>query len=109
MRITLLLLAVLSSISIARADTPARPKILGLSHIALYVHDIEKSRAFYHDYLGFEEPFHVDNPDGTLHLTWMKINDRQTIELFPEKQPGTLRVYHMSIETDDAEKLRAYL
>ena len=30
-----------------------RPKIVGLSHIALYVHDIERSTAFYRDVLGF--------------------------------------------------------
>jgi len=34
-------------------DSIPRPRILGLSHIALYVHDVAKSRAFYKDFLGF--------------------------------------------------------
>src|SRR3954470_5021107 len=109
MRITLVLAALLAWANVSLAEDSPRPKIAGISHIALYVHDLEKSRAFYHGYLGFDEPFHVDNPDGTLHLTWMKINDRQTIEIFPEKQAGGVCVYQMSIETDDAEKLRKLL
>ena len=63
-----------------------RPHITGLSHIALYAHDLEKSRAFYRDFLGFDEPYSLTNKDGSIHLTWIKINDRQTIELFPEKE-----------------------
>jgi lactoylglutathione lyase len=86
-----------------------RPQIVGLSHIALWVHDIEKTRAFYKDFLGFAEPYSLKNPDGTLHLTWIKINDRQTIELFPEKQPDTDRLYHIALETDDASAMRDYL
>jgi catechol 2,3-dioxygenase-like lactoylglutathione lyase family enzyme len=109
MRFILVLAEVLGWMSVARADEPARPKVLGISHIALYVHDMENARAFYHGYLGFDEPFHLDNANGTLHLTWMKINDRQTIEIFPEKQVGSLRVYHMAIETNDAEAMRVYL
>jgi len=29
-----------------------RPHIVGLSHIALYCHDLDKTRAFYKDFLG---------------------------------------------------------
>ena len=35
-----------SAVSAAPADKPIRPKILGVAHIALFVHDIEKSRPF---------------------------------------------------------------
>src|SRR6478672_7581467 len=91
------------------ADPPPRPRIIGISHIGLYVHDIEKSRAFYKDFLGFAEPYSLPNADGTLHLTWIKINDRQTIELFPEKEAGSDRLYHIALETDDAVAMRDYL
>jgi lactoylglutathione lyase len=37
------------------------------------------------------------------------VNDRQYIELFPEKDPGTDRLSHISIEVDNAEAMRAYL
>lgn len=88
---------------------PPRPKLMGISHIALYVHDIGRSRAFYKDFLGFEEPFWLTNKDGVLQLTWIKINDRQSIELFPEKEAGSDRLNHISIETDDAQAMRSYL
>src|SRR4051794_3447085 len=41
----------------------SRPTIVGLSHIALYVHDVEKSRDFYKKFLGFDEPFSLNNAD----------------------------------------------
>src|SRR5438132_12903862 len=105
------LLAILlgPSSSALAADGARRPPIIGLSHIALYVHDIEKSRALYKDFLGFDEPFFVTNKNGSLHLTWIKINDRQTIELFPEKAAGTDQLNHIAFETDDAEAMRTYL
>src|SRR5438067_11982048 len=98
-----------TALSVLAGETPRRPPILGLSHIALYVHDLDKSRAFYKDFLGFAEPYSLNNPDGTVHLTWIKINDHQTIELFPEKQPGTDRLYHIALETDDAVAMPDYL
>src|SRR5438132_8528651 len=93
----------------AAADPPQRPRITGIAHIALYVHDIGKARAFYKDFLGFDEPFSLDKPDGGLSLTFIKINDRQYIELFPEVEAGSDRLNHISIETDNAEGMRAYL
>ncbi len=92
-----------------RATNHSGPHITGLSHIALYVHDMEKTRAFYKDFLGFAEPYSLTNKDGSLHLTWIKINDRQSIELFPEKEAGSDRLYHVALETDDAIGMRDYL
>ncbi|MBL8226910.1 MAG: VOC family protein [Bryobacterales bacterium] len=86
-----------------------RPPITGVAHIALYVKDVEKSRAFYKDFLGYGEPFDLKNPDGTLSLTFIKVNERQYIELFPERAPETDRLNHISIETTDAEAMRRYL
>lgn len=91
------------------ADAPKRPRITGVAHIALFVHDIEKSRQYYHDLLGYEEPFLLNKEDGTLSLTFIKINDRQYIELFPEVTPGSDRLNHISVETDDIEGMRVYL
>lgn len=88
---------------------PARPHILGLSHVAFYVHDMAATRAFYKDFLGFEEPYSLTNKDGSLHLTWIKINDHQTLELFPEQTNSTDRLYHVALETDDAIGMRDYL
>ncbi len=100
---------IFATLPLLAADQPQRPHITGLSHIALYVHDMDKTRAFYKDFLGFAEPYSLTNKDGTLHLTWIKINDRQTIELFPEKEAGSDRLYHVALETDDAVGMRDYL
>ncbi len=109
MKIRLLIAASALAWPLFAADPPARPHIFGLSHMAFYVHDLDRSRAFYKDFLGFDEPYSLTNKDGSLHLTWIKINDRQTLELFPEKEAGTDRLYHLAIETDDAEGMRQYL
>lgn len=86
-----------------------RPRITGVSHYAIYTSDVAKARAFYRDYLGYAEPFDLKNPDGSLSLTFFKINDRQYIELFPEKTAATDRLNHTSLETDDVERMRLYL
>ena len=86
-----------------------RPKILGVAHISLFAHDYEASRAFYHDFLGFDEPFSLKKPDGSPSMTFFKVNDRQYIELSPEKEPNTDRLNHYAIETTDAEAMRRYL
>jgi catechol 2,3-dioxygenase-like lactoylglutathione lyase family enzyme len=108
---TILALAAMSAATLSSqaADEPKRPPITGLSHIALYVHDMEKTRAFYKDFLGFAEPYSLTNKDGTLHLTWIKINDLQSIEIFPEKETNSDRLYHVALQTDDAVGMRDYL
>jgi len=90
---------------------PARPHVTGLSHIALYVHDLEASRGFYKGFLGYDEPYWLPNTNGGVQLTFIKINDRQFVELFTEKpgQTNSDRLYHISIETDNAEAMRKYL
>ena len=86
-----------------------RPKITGVAHMAIFVHDVAKARQFYKDFMGYEEVFKLDNPDVSLSLTFLKINDRQYVEIFPEREAGSDRLNHISIETDDAEAMRAYL
>jgi catechol 2,3-dioxygenase-like lactoylglutathione lyase family enzyme len=91
------------------AAEPVRPHVTGLSHVALWVHDVEQSRRFYKDFLGFDEPYSLTNSNGSLALTFIKINDRQAIELFPERETNSDRLYHISLETDDAEAMRIWL
>jgi catechol 2,3-dioxygenase-like lactoylglutathione lyase family enzyme len=93
----------------AQDGAPARPRILGLAQVAFYVHDIEVSRKYYRDFLGYEEAYTLKKPDGSLRAALFKIGDRQTIELVPEIAPATDRLAHITLETDDAEALRVYL
>jgi catechol 2,3-dioxygenase-like lactoylglutathione lyase family enzyme len=94
------------------ASPPARPRITGLSHVALWVTDLEKSRSYYKGYLGFDEPFTLNNKAGGVLLTWIKVNDRQSIELFPISDSTPRNgdsLYHIALETDDAQGMLAYL
>lgn len=104
----LLILATLSS-SAPAADDVQRPHILGVSHMALFASDLEKARAFYKDFLGYQEPYSLKRADGSDRIAFIKINEDQYIELFAEspKQDGHLN--HISFFTDSAEGMRAYL
>jgi lactoylglutathione lyase len=68
------------------------------------------SRQFYTGLLGFQEPFSWNKPDGSLMLTYFKVNDHQYIEVSPElKDPKEDRLTDIAFETTGAEQLRAYL
>ena len=100
-----LLVAALSAQSV-----PARPKTLGIAHMAVYVSDLAKARTFYNDFLGFdEEPFTLKKSDGSERIVFIKINDQQYLELFNEAPKSDGRLNHISIYTDDADRMRAYL
>lgn len=106
------LLPLLATLS-ARADAvpaPPRPRILGISHAAFYVTDMARAKAFYEGFFGYASPFSIPRKNGQ-ELVWIKINDHQTIELFPgsEVAPDSDRLYHVAIEVEDAEAMRVYL
>lgn len=88
---------------------PPRPRILGVAQVAFQVRNLALSRTFYGDFLGYEEPFSLKNPDGSLHAILFKIDDRQSVQLIPTAAPSADRLDHLSLETDDAEALRLYL
>lgn len=92
------------------AQSIERPKILGLAHVSYKVSDIDKARKFYSALLGYEEAFTFYNADGSISVTFFKVNDRQYIELTPNLQPDQAdRLNHFCFETDDIEKLKNYL
>ncbi len=94
----------------AGAFAQQRPPILGVAHIALKTNDLAAARDYYGKYLGFDEPFKITNPDGSIEVTYFKVNDHQYIEVFPGLKSETEdRLSHVAFETTDAEKLRVYL
>ncbi len=101
--------AVLLACLLQNVQELARPRILGLAHVAFHVGDIAKARVFYEGFLGYQEPFTLDKPDGSLAVAFVKVNDEQYIELSPGLDPKADRLYHISFYTDDAEAMRAYL
>jgi lactoylglutathione lyase len=109
----LILLMVMASVScaVAQDGAPQRPKITGISHAGYFVSDLPKTIGFWHDLLGFDESYDLKRP-GTdqVRIAFIKINDRQHIELFtdtPTSPPNMMS--HLCFTVDNIEQMRAYL
>jgi catechol 2,3-dioxygenase-like lactoylglutathione lyase family enzyme len=99
-----------SSLLGGQAPEVKTPHILGTSHMAVKVSDIEKSLVFYRDFLGFAEHCRLNNlKDGSLMLVALKVSEDQTIEVFTGLKPGQERLYQLAYIVDDAEAMRAHL
>jgi hypothetical protein len=103
--IHLVLLALVSALVPlhAQSDTPS-PRINGIAHVAIRVHDLAAARAFY-EKLGFEQAFDLSK-DGVPYESFIKINDRQFIELYPatEHDPA-IGFLHLCFEGADLEAI----
>ena len=100
-----------SSLVLAQAGSPARPKITGISHVGYFVSDLPKAIAFWHDFLGFDESYTLTKKDSTdVRIAFIKINDHQHIELFnePPTHPPNM-MSHLCFTVDDIEAMRTYL
>ncbi len=78
--------------------------LTGIAHVALRVNDLQKSQAFYKT-LGYEEAFSFTD-NGKVSVSYVKVNDRQFIELIPrssDAQPGG--ILHTCFEVADIEAL----
>jgi catechol 2,3-dioxygenase-like lactoylglutathione lyase family enzyme len=95
----------------AQNATPVRPRITGISHVGYFVTDLDKTVSFWHDLLGFDEYTTLDRP-GTreVRIAFIKINDRQHIELFTDTPPSPPNMMsHYCFSVDNVEAMRAYL
>jgi len=93
----------------ASLPTPSSaPELAGIAHAAIRVSDLDQVRAFY-EKLGFEEAFSMIQ-NGTTTQSFVKVNDRQFVELYPQRQPSdTVGFMHVCFESEDIEALnRAY-
>ena len=77
--------------------------------MALYVGDLKKARAFYTDFLGFQEPYTLKRDDGSDRIAFIKINEDQYLELFAEGPRPDGNLNHISFFTNSVEGIRAYL
>jgi catechol 2,3-dioxygenase-like lactoylglutathione lyase family enzyme len=83
------------------------PNLAGIAHVAFHVTDVPKSREFYRA-LGFEQAFAFNDP-GKPPVSYVKVNDRQYIELYQRKdETQPLGLMHVCYEASDLEALRAY-
>jgi catechol 2,3-dioxygenase-like lactoylglutathione lyase family enzyme len=78
----------------------------GIAHVALRVSDVAKSRAFYKT-LGWEQAFEFSDDQGTT-CSYVKVNDRQFIELYRKNKPtDPLGLMHICLDTGDVERVSA--
>jgi catechol 2,3-dioxygenase-like lactoylglutathione lyase family enzyme len=78
----------------------------GITHCSFYCKDFEKMLSFYRDTLEIPAIFTLRNEDGSPWLTYLKVADRQFLELFNELYEGDnnwakLSFSHMSLLVED--------
>lgn len=113
MTVKLACIAILSAIAqtvsaqTALAQTPKRPSIVSVSHLAVYTTDPAKTEAFYVHDLGAVKRTDPENPAGVRYY----FNPVQFVEVLPlPAGPASInRLDHAAFNTADAEGLRLYL
>jgi len=95
------MLATLLAGTAVHAQSPA---ITGIAHIAFRVSDLDKEAAFFGQ-LGYEQAFAIR--DGLKKTqVFIKINDREFIELYPRENPSQqLGWMHVCFESDSLDSL----
>jgi catechol 2,3-dioxygenase-like lactoylglutathione lyase family enzyme len=92
--------------TVTRAEHP-RPKITGISHIAVYTSDPQATNHYYTEIIGAARESDPENPKGVRYA----INATQFVEVLPLVCAGICvnRLDHTGYNTDNAEGLRLYL
>ena len=92
---------------VSPAVAQGRPKIVSVSHLAVYTTDADKAEHFYVHDLGAMKGPDPQNPAGVRYY----FNPVQFVEVLPLPQGWTSvgRFDHAGYNTDDAEALRKYL
>jgi catechol 2,3-dioxygenase-like lactoylglutathione lyase family enzyme len=105
-----LLLATCAMRPCVAADGPSgQPRITGMAHMGYYVSDLKKARDYYEGFLGYQEAFVLRNTDGSEHIVYIKINDRQYIVLYAEPVKNYGYMHDAGFETNDAKGMRDHL
>jgi catechol 2,3-dioxygenase-like lactoylglutathione lyase family enzyme len=77
----------------------------GIAHVAFRVGNYEDSRRFY-EALGFEQAFEFADP-GKPRQSFIKVNDRQFLELYEKSADSKPGFMHICFETSDIESLHS--
>jgi catechol 2,3-dioxygenase-like lactoylglutathione lyase family enzyme len=100
------LICAVSATSIAQPPPPGAG-IIGIAHIAFRVSDLNRETAFLGK-LGYEEAFTLTY-GGKITEVFIKINDRQFIELYPRTDPSQpFGFMHVCYEAGDLNALQRY-
>ncbi len=107
--IPLAVISLAAAVTLAPTSTEAqhpRPKISGISHIAVYTSDPQATNHYYTEIVGAARESDPENPKGVRYA----INATQFVEVLPlPANTGVNRLDHVGWKTDNAEGLRSYL
>ena len=85
-----------------KAESPVTPPLNGIAHIAIRVHNLDAARDFYKK-LGFDEAFALSK-NGVVYQSFIKLDDRQFIELYPTTAKDTdIGFLHLCFESDSLQ------
>jgi catechol 2,3-dioxygenase-like lactoylglutathione lyase family enzyme len=90
----------------AIAQTPERPKITGISHLAVYTSNPSATEHYYKDIIGAAKLPDPENPQGVKYA----LSATQFVEVLPlPPGSGINRLDHTAWNTENPEGLRKYL
>jgi catechol 2,3-dioxygenase-like lactoylglutathione lyase family enzyme len=100
------LFAVFAVTAAGAQATPSRPKITGISHLAVYSSDPAAADRYYREIVGAARLPDPENPRGVRYA----LSATQFVEVLPlPPGAGINRLDHTAWNTEDAEGLRKYL
>ena len=95
-----------TSAALAASSSATRPKITGISHLAVYTSDAAATDHFYTVTVGAEKMKDPENPLGVKYA----LSATQYVEVLPlPPNSGVNRLDHAAFNTDSAEGMRKYL
>jgi rhamnogalacturonyl hydrolase YesR/catechol 2,3-dioxygenase-like lactoylglutathione lyase family enzyme len=78
----------------------------GIAHVAFRVADLDAARAFYVGKLGLQEFYATKDRDGRITEDYLKVNDHQFVELYPQTNPPRpLGLMHVCWESSDLQAM----
>ena len=93
-------------LSVVATNAQERPKITGISHLAVYTSDASATDHYYREVIGAEKQADPENPAGVKYA----FSTTQYIEVLPlPENAGVNRMDHAGLNTSDAEGMRKYL
>ena len=102
------LLALVLFILTATLTHAQAPPLAGIAHVAIRVRSLDAARDFYTK-LGFEEAFTLTDKDGKVNESFIKLNDRQFLELYPANpdnpKQAAIGFLHVCFEGNDLEAI----
>jgi catechol 2,3-dioxygenase-like lactoylglutathione lyase family enzyme len=102
----LLSCSVTLTVAPAEAQSHPRPKITGISHLAVYTSDPQATERYYTQVVGATRQPDPENPKGVRYA----LNAVQFVEVLPlPPNAGVNRMDHAGFQTDNAEGMRLYL